>query len=83
MDPIDVVELVLIRAKVPITNPYYAEKYRAIKEVEHLFPGEGYGKSSEILSYLKRWGYEALTEDRVRAKYQSTELGPSSTLPLF
>jgi hypothetical protein len=78
MIDLDITAEVLKRALVKETNALYSEKYRALKAVEHLFPGEGLGKVSEIHSYLKRKGYSALTEELITAKYTST--GPTRGL---
>lgn len=75
---VDITAEVLKRSLVKETNPLYPEKYRALKAVEHLFPGDGLGKVSEIHGYLKRKGYSALTEELITAKYQST--GPTRGL---
>jgi len=80
---LDITAEVLKRALVKETNALYAEKYRRLKAVEHLFPGEGLGKVSEIHSYLKRKGYSALTEELITAKFTSTGPQGSNTLPLF
>lgn len=80
---LDITAEVLKRALVKETNALYPEKYRALKAVEHLFPGNGLGKVSEIHSYLKRKGYSALTEELITAKYTSTGRGQTSVSSLF
>jgi hypothetical protein len=83
MIDLDITAEVLKRALVKETHALYPEKYRRLKAVEHLFPGEGLGKVSEIHSYLKRKGYSALTEELITAKYTSTGRGQTSVSSLF
>lgn len=75
----DITTEVFRKIKFKETHPAYAARYRQLKALEHLFPGEGIMKIMEIVSYLKRKGFTKLTPDDLTKKYHST--GPRGASP--
>ena len=79
----DITKEALHRIKFKELHPFYATRYRQLKAVEHLFPGEGIMKVLEIISYLKKRGFDKLTEQDIAKKYTSTSPGENHTRPLW
>ena len=73
----------LYKIKFKELHPYYPDRYRKLKAVEHLFPGEGILKVIEMVSYLKKKGFDGLNEEDVSKKYQHTGPGRPSSHTLF